>query len=104
MPLSSPPAATRIAVSGERRSWLTACNTAVLAASLRRSASASAAAKLRRLARVDSSLTTTEVTTKTASATQFPESVSASVCRGGRKKKLKASMLAIETASAQPSP
>ena len=95
-----PLAATRIAVRGERRSWLTACSTAVLTASLLRRVSASAAARALRRARVASSLTTTAVTTKTASATQFPESVSASVCSGGRKKKLNASMLKTETASA----
>jgi hypothetical protein len=53
---------------------------------------------------VASSLTTTAVITNTASATQFSESVSASVCSGGRKKKLKASMLAIETPSAYARP
>ena len=41
--LSSPSVAARIAVSGERRSWLTARRIAVLIASLRRSVSASTA-------------------------------------------------------------
>ena len=60
--LSRPPEAARIAVRGERRSWLTAWRTAVLTASLRRRASASAAAIARRRATAASSLTTTAVT------------------------------------------
>jgi hypothetical protein len=51
-----------------------------------------------------SSLATIAVTTKTASANPFRESCGVSVYRGGRKKKLNASMLAIETPIAYASP
>ena len=59
--------------------------------------SASAA---RRRARAASSLTTIAVKRYTASATQFSESCSDSVCAGGRKNQLKASMLSTDTPTA----
>jgi hypothetical protein len=49
-------------------------------------------------------LTTTDVTRRTASATQFSESVSASVWSGGRKKKLNVSTLRSDTPIAYGSP
>ena len=52
----------------------------------------------RRRDRAASSLTTTAVTTNTASANQLRESASVNVYSGGRKKKLKASIDAIATA------
>ena len=55
------------------------------------------ASAVRRRARAAKSLTTIAVTRYTASANQFVRSASVNVCTGGRKKKLKASMLAIET-------
>ncbi len=118
-----------IAVIGERRSWLTERSTAVLTASLRRSASASTASRrrrsslarassiarsvsrrrssassVRRRARSESALTLIAVTRYTASATQFSESASRNVCVGGRKSQLKASMLTIETGIANGRP
>ena len=53
-----------------------------------------------RRSRAASSLTTTPVATKTASANQFRESVSVNVWTGGRKNQLNASMLATDTATA----
>ena len=51
----------------------------------------------RRRDRAASSLTTTAVTTNTASASQFRESVSVNVWIGGRKNQLNTSIEAIET-------
>ena len=99
-PWASAPAEVRIAISGERRSWLTALSNAVFIASLRRRASASSASpasrsrssvssrrarkaasasSARRRDRPASSLTTTAVTRKTSSANQLRESCSVSV-------------------------
>ena len=58
----------------------------------------------RRRERAASSLTTTAVTTKTPSANQLLDSCNRNVCTGGRKKKLKTSMLATETAMPAPRP
>jgi hypothetical protein len=58
----------------------------------------------RRLDRAASSLTTTAVTTKTASASQFRESASVNVWMGGRKNQLNASIEAIATPTPNPVP
>jgi hypothetical protein len=63
-----------------------------------------AASSARRRERAASSLTTIAVTTKTPSANQLLESASVKVWTGGRKKKLKASIDAIETATAHGRP
>src|SRR5437764_796393 len=89
--LASASALATIAVRGERRSCETARKSAVLITSLRRSASASSAS-------------TWSAARLTASASQFAPSRSCSVCFGGRKNQLNASMLAIETATAKPRP
>ena len=64
----------------------------------------SADSRARRRNRAASSLATIPVTRKTVSANQLLESERVNVCTGGRKKKLKASMLAIETGTAYRSP
>ena len=91
--------AARIAVSGERRSWLTACRIAVLTASLWRSVSASTALRASRRERVASSLTTA-VTDVDRERDPVDDSCSASVCTGGRKKKLNVNIDATETGMA----
>jgi hypothetical protein len=54
--------------------------------------------------RAASSLTTTDVTRKTARANQFRESARVNVYSGGKNRKLNAAMLAIDTITANAKP
>ena len=67
-------------------------------------ARAARASRARRRARAASSLVTTATTRYTTSTSQFSPSLRCSVCVGGRKSQLKASMLATATGSANASP
>ena len=91
-------------VSGVRNSWVTESSRAARSWSCRRAVSACSALAASCRARSARLLASRAVSRKAASAIQFCVSAIRKVPRGGRKKKLKASVAATEVATASHSP